>query len=171
MQNCPEGQVLWGHGTNAGKCVRYYCGENGDHDPNGNCIPCSEGKYLENGGSCEAGNQGISNQLPATSGTTSCSYIVPDPPSLVPQGQFCYSLTCWAAALTMMLSYRDHHIYTVDAVTKMFGQNYVDKANNNQGLSFYEFVRLGNSLGLIGQSSQFLDPDSLKDMLQKYGQL
>ena len=36
------------------KCVQYYCGENGDHDPDGNCIPCSSGKWAENGGSCTA---------------------------------------------------------------------------------------------------------------------
>jgi len=52
VHNCPEGQVLWTHGANSGKCVPYYCGENGDHDHDGNCIPCSSGTWYENGGSC-----------------------------------------------------------------------------------------------------------------------
>ena len=52
VHNCPEGQVDWNHGANAGKCVPYWCGENGDHDPDGNCIPCSGGIWASNGGSC-----------------------------------------------------------------------------------------------------------------------
>ena len=49
VKNCPTGQTTWPGTT---RCVPVYCGENGDHDHNGNCIPCSSGKYYENGGSC-----------------------------------------------------------------------------------------------------------------------
>lgn len=45
VHNCPEGQVLWGHGANAGNCVQYYCGPNGDHDPDGNCVSFCPGRY------------------------------------------------------------------------------------------------------------------------------
>jgi hypothetical protein len=105
-------------------------------------------------------------QVPSTAGT-SCSYTVPDPPSLVPQVS---TLTCWASALTMMLSYRDHFSYSVDSVLKMLGQVYVDKYNNNQGLALDEFIQISNRLGLTG-FSESLDPDEIRNMLQSYGPL
>ena len=105
-------------------------------------------------------------QVPSTAGT-SASYTVPDPPSLVPQVS---TLTCWASALTMMLSYRDHFSYSVDSVLKMLGQVYVDKYNNNQGLALDEFIQISNRLGLTG-FSESLDPDEIRNMLQSYGPL
>jgi len=42
-----------------------------------------------------------SQQIPIPGGTQSCSFRVPDAPSLVPQGQFCSSKTCWASAIAM----------------------------------------------------------------------
>jgi hypothetical protein len=118
-------------------------------------------------GCTEDGNTN-SRQVPAPGGTQSCSFTVSDAPSLVPQGQFCSSNTCWASALTMMLSYRDHQSYSTDTVLKMLGPVYVDKYKNNQGLTQDEFIQITTRIGLTGQSG-FLDLDEIKDMLQKYG--
>jgi hypothetical protein len=116
-------------------------------------------------GCTEDGNTN-SRQVPAPGGTQSCSFTLSDAPSLVPQGQFCSSNTCWASTLTMMLSYRDHQGYSTDTVLKMLGPVYVDKYKNNQGLTQDEFIQITTRLGLTGQSG-FLDLDEIRDMLQK----
>lgn len=153
--NCPPGYFFEGNHeyiNGPGRCT---------------LMTCQNHSYL-----CTDSNTGT-QQVPSTVGT-SCSYTVPDPPSLVPQDQICYDLTCWASTLTMMLSYRDHQSYSVDAVLKALGQVYVDKYNNNKqgndGLSFDEFIQISSRLGLTGFSGAS-DPDQIRSMLQSYGPL
>jgi hypothetical protein len=72
------------------------------------------------------------------------------------------------AAITMMLSYRDHFSYTTDAVLAMIKSQYRNEFEKNQALTQDEFVTLVTDLGFTGQTA-FIDPDSIKNMLERDG--
>ena len=102
---------------------------------------------------------------------TECSFIIPNPPKLVSQREqigLCNSNTCWFAAITMMLSYRDGISYsTIDIL------NMLDHYNQNLFLinSFVSDTDLAYLVGKLNlfKSHEFLTPETIADMLQKYG--
>lgn len=157
--HCPQGYFFegnWEKENGPGRCTLMTC-------QNNHWLPqCTSSENSQN-----------SQQVPSTAGTQSCSYTVPDPPSLVPQGPplTCpNTLTCWASVLTMMLSYRDHQSYTIDTVMKTIGQVYASMYNSNNGLDVAELIQIANKLGLTGlTASGTLTQDDIKDMLQTYG--
>ena len=69
----------------------------------------------------------------------------------------------------MMLSYKYHTSYSIEAVLDMLGQTYVEKYRDNQGLPVDELIQISNRLGLTVKSIQSLDANEISDLLQRQG--
>jgi hypothetical protein len=78
----------------------------------------------------------------------SCNYQVPIKPSYVPQTPACNSVTCWAATIAMMLSWRDKSSYTMEDAMSMLDPKYADFVAKNMQLGINEYRELLRSAGL-----------------------
>jgi Papain-like cysteine protease AvrRpt2 len=83
---------------------------------------------------------------------------------------------CWAAAATMMVSWRDNKVtpYSIPAVLAMAGQEYVDKFQNDNLLLASEkedFITSLNMVGIEPDETEKFTLESYMQMLKKYGPL
>lgn len=102
---------------------------------------------------------------------TDCSFIIPNPPKLVSQREeigLCNSSTCWFAAITMMLSYRDGISYSTIDILNMLDPYNQNLFLSNSLISDIDFAYLVGKLGLF-KRHEHLTPEAIADMLQRYG--
>ncbi len=181
LQNHPEGQVLWDRYNDVDVCMQYYCNENKGIDFDGDCSSCLYDIDLGLEGSCIYLQKSNSLtwiniyyqtfRLEKSSHPIDCSFMIPNPPKLVSQKEqigLCNSYTCWFAAITMMLSYRDNISYSTGDILDMLDSYYQNLFLNNSRISSIDFAYLVGKLGLF-KSHVDLTPKTISDMLQKYG--
>jgi hypothetical protein len=87
------------------------------------------------------------------------------------------SMTCWAAVVTMMLSWRDQISYTIEHAMDLAGPVYMLKFNKSKtndkegGLLGSEKPPLMTALDMIGEAPMSYTINGLKDLLQTFGPL
>jgi hypothetical protein len=181
IQNCLEDPALWDRENNPENCITYYCDQNKGNDLDDDYVTCSDLIYPDNDSSSTISQR--SNhftepdinyqqlQFNDAHQRTECSFIIPNPPELVSQREqigLCNSNTCWFAAITMILSYRDGISYSTNDILNMLDPYYQNLFLSNSRISDIDFAYLVGKLDLF-KSHSYLTPEIIADMLQKYG--
>lgn len=78
---------------------------------------------------------------------------------------------CWAAAATMMKSWKDKKKYKIEEVLSMAGEEYISKYRSNLPLFANEKPEFIGLLGMVGEDGVGLTLKTLIDWLKTYGAL
>nr|SPS05756.1 protein of unknown function [Candidatus Nitrotoga fabula] len=81
------------------------------------------------------------------------------------------TMSCWAAAAAMLVSWKKARIYTELELATMAGPPYIDAFNSNAGLSGSQFVDLATQLGMGVEAPQNFLPAGYESLLKKHGPL
>lgn len=180
IQNSSDEQVLCDSGANAENCIIYHYDKDLDHDFDGNYVTGSSALYPDIDNyfmisrsnhftQPDTGNRYL--QFNDSDRLNECSFIIPNPPKLVSQREqigLCNSNTCWFAAITMMLSYRDGISYSTIDILNMLDPYYQNLFLSNSRISDIDFAYLVGKLGLFKSHVQ-LTPGIIAELLQRYG--
>jgi len=99
--------------------------------------------------------------------STAERFRVPGKVPLVLQGN--KRNACWAAAATMMKSWKDNKNHTISEVLAMADGGYLQKYNDNQPLLIAEKISFVESLGMIGEAPASYTFGTYIDWLKTYG--
>lgn len=91
-------------------------------------------------------------------------------PSIVPINQPS-NMVCWAAAGAMLISWRDRVSYTLAAAIQQVGNEWVQRLNNNEGLTLDQMAGFNRAVGLRGEPAMCYEARALLRMLQEHGPL
>lgn len=80
-------------------------------------------------------------------------------PSIVPINQP-LNMLCWAVAGAMLISWRDRVSYTLAAAIQQVGNEWVQRLNNNEGLTLDQMAGFTRAVGLRGEQSDLACSDS-----------
>jgi GH24 family phage-related lysozyme (muramidase) len=78
-------------------------------------------------------------------------------------------MVCWATVTTMMISWRRQQSLSIETAIGAIGQNWLQKFQNNQGLSASEKIPFLNAAGFQFEYPQSLSIVGWEQMLRRYG--
>ncbi|WP_028978323.1 papain-like cysteine protease family protein [Sporocytophaga myxococcoides] len=114
-------------------------------------------------------SEGKSESVEIGAGNTQ-NYRVPGPKvPLILQGD--KTEACWAAAATMMKSWKDGKTYSIQEILSMVPDEYLSKYNNNQPLLASEKKAFIEPLGMIGEPPANYTFNTYLDWMKTYGPL
>lgn len=78
---------------------------------------------------------------------------------------------CWAAAATMMMSWKDQEKYSIESVLKMTPDEYLEIYNEDRGLRSSEINGFISNLGMVSKPPASYSPETYIEWIKQYGPL
>lgn len=102
------------------------------------------------------------------SAMSAVNYTVPGQPAIIRQPS---DMTCWAAVMTMMMSWRRQQSLQIGTAMSLLGPTYVTMFNNGQGLSAATAAQLYRDAGLVTITSFNPTIEGWENLLRTHGLL
>ncbi|WP_162044870.1 papain-like cysteine protease family protein [Undibacterium sp. YM2] len=81
------------------------------------------------------------------------------------------TMSCWAAATAMLMSWKQGFVISEDRAAEIAGNNFLIAFRTNQGVTGAEIAELAQQLNLIAEPPSSLSPKGYRSLLSSKGPL